>query len=65
MQSGVKSKREGWWTELPRAGLGVGVIEKLKEEKGKDVVWQGKCSGTVYVFLTISLDVFSCPNNGH
>ncbi|KAK9188658.1 hypothetical protein WN944_020063 [Citrus x changshan-huyou] len=49
MQSGVKSKREGWWTELPRAGLGVGVIEKLKEEKGKDVVWQGKCSGTVYI----------------
>lgn len=50
MQSGVKSKREGWRTELPWAGLGAGVIEKLKEEKSKDVVWQGKCSGTVYVF---------------
>lgn len=50
MQSGVKSKREGWRKELPYAGLGARVIETMKEEKAKDVVWQGKCSGTVYVY---------------
>lgn len=44
LNSGGKSKREGWRTELPRAGLGVGVIEKLKNEKRNDAVWQGKCS---------------------
>lgn len=49
LQSGNKSKRDGWITELPRTGLGEGVIEKMKEEKRHDVVWQGKCSGTVYV----------------
>jgi hypothetical protein len=49
LHSGGKSKREGWRTELPRAGLGVGVIEKLENEKRNDAVWQGKCSGTVYV----------------
>lgn len=49
LQSGSKSKRDGWMMELPRTGLG-GVIEKMKEEKRNDVVWQGKCSGTVYVY---------------
>jgi len=49
LQSGGKSKRAAWRTELPRAGLGVGVIEKMKDEKRNDVAWQGKCSGTVYV----------------
>ena len=49
LQSGSKSKRDNWITELPRTGLGEGVIEKMKEEKRNDVVWQGKCSGTVYV----------------
>ncbi|KAJ4710798.1 Glutamate decarboxylase/sphingosine phosphate lyase [Melia azedarach] len=49
MQSGAKSKRQGWLTELQREGLGAGVIEKMKEEKKKDVIWQGKCSGTVYI----------------
>lgn len=49
LNSGGKSKREGWRTELPSAGLGVRVIDRMKEEKGKDVAWQGKCSGTVYV----------------
>ena len=49
LSSGGKSKREGWRNELPSAGLGVGVIDKMKDEKRKDVVWQGKCSGTVYV----------------
>lgn len=49
LQSGGKSKRESWRTELPSAGLGVGVIEDMKEEKRKDAAWQGRCSGTVYV----------------
>lgn len=49
LQASGKSKRDGWRTELPRTGLGEGVIGKMKEEKQKDVVWQGKCSGTVYV----------------
>ena len=52
MQSGNKSKRDSWRSELPREGLGGTVIEKLKEEKSNDVVWQGKCSGTVYVAIT-------------
>lgn len=47
LQASGKSKRDGWKTELPFTGLGVGVIEKMKDEKQKDVVWKGKCSGTV------------------
>ncbi|KAG8365859.1 hypothetical protein BUALT_Bualt17G0015700 [Buddleja alternifolia] len=49
LQGSGKSKREGWRSELPRAGLGVEVINKMKDEKQKDVAWQGKCSGTVYI----------------
>lgn len=49
MQSGGKSKRESWRSELPREGLGAGVLEKMKEEKRNDIAWRGKCSGTVYV----------------
>lgn len=49
LQSGSNSKRDGWRTELAGAGLGVGVIEIMKNEKRKDAAWQGKCSGTVYV----------------
>ena len=50
LQSGSKSKREHWRTELPSTGLGVGIIDEMKDEKSKDVDWQGKCSGTVYVY---------------
>ncbi|KAH7858913.1 hypothetical protein Vadar_029294 [Vaccinium darrowii] len=49
LQSGSKSKKHGWMTELPTAGLGVGVLDDMKAEKRKDVAWQGKCSGTVYI----------------
>lgn len=49
LQSSGKSKRDGWASELPKAGLGFGVIERMKNDKRNDVVWQGKCSGTVYV----------------
>lgn len=50
LQGTGKSKRDGWRTELPTAGLGGEVIDEMKDEKLKDVAWQGKCSGTVYVF---------------
>jgi sphinganine-1-phosphate aldolase len=49
LQSDGKSKREGWKTELPSTGLGTSVLEKMSEEKRNDAIWQGKCSGTVYV----------------
>lgn len=49
LQSGNSSKRDGWLTELPGVGLGRGVLERLENSKSKDVAWQGKCSGTVYV----------------
>ncbi|KAG9150643.1 hypothetical protein Leryth_008110 [Lithospermum erythrorhizon] len=49
MQSSSKSKRNDWLNELPRAGLGVEVLQKMKEEKQKDADWKGKCSGTVYI----------------
>ncbi|XP_060969263.1 sphingosine-1-phosphate lyase [Cannabis sativa] len=49
LNSGGKSKRQGWRTELPSVGMGAGVIDIMKDEKRKDVAWQGKCSGTVYI----------------
>ncbi|XP_051122595.1 sphingosine-1-phosphate lyase [Andrographis paniculata] len=49
LQGSTKSKRDGWLTELPSTGLKVEVISKLKEQKQKDVAWEGKCSGTVYI----------------
>lgn len=45
----ASGSRDGWKTELPRSGLGNKVLEQMKYEKQKDVTWQGKCSGTVYV----------------
>ncbi|OVA09582.1 Pyridoxal phosphate-dependent decarboxylase [Macleaya cordata] len=65
LQSGSKSKRESWQTELPRAGLGGSVIEKLREEKENDVVWQGKCSGTVYIGGSDSEGHFSLINEAY
>ncbi|EXB40318.1 Sphingosine-1-phosphate lyase [Morus notabilis] len=49
LNSGGQSKRVAWRTELPSVGLGAEVLEIMKIEKTKDPVWQGKCSGTVYV----------------
>lgn len=57
MQASSKSKRDGWRTDLPKTGLGAGVIEKMRDEKEKDVTWQGKCSGTVYVGNNILIQV--------
>lgn len=65
LQSGNKSKRDGWLTELPDVGLGRGVIEKLDDSKSKDVVWQGKCSGTVYIGGTESEGHFSLINEAY
>ncbi|CAO2829768.1 unnamed protein product [Amaranthus hypochondriacus] len=62
LQSGNKSKREGWRTQLPAAGLGYRVLELMEEEKRKDVAWQGKCSGTVYIGGTESEGHFSLIN---
>lgn len=56
LQSTSKNKRDGWRSVLPKAGLGIEVLEKMKDEKRNDVIWQGKCSGTVYV--TESLRVY-------
>ncbi|XVF85310.1 hypothetical protein PTKIN_Ptkin17bG0107400 [Pterospermum kingtungense] len=63
LQSGSKSKREHWRTELPTTGLGAGVIEKMKDEKSKDVDWKGKCSGTVYIGGSESEGHFSLIND--
>ncbi|XP_011020799.1 PREDICTED: sphingosine-1-phosphate lyase [Populus euphratica] len=62
LQSGSKSKRDGWRSELPREGLGRAVIEKLNQEKSNDVAWQGKCSGTVYIGGSESEGHFSLIN---
>ncbi|PSS28605.1 Sphingosine-1-phosphate lyase [Actinidia chinensis var. chinensis] len=62
LQSGSKSKRDGWRTELPKAGLGGEVLEKMKDEKRNDVAWKGKCSGTVYIGGSESEGHFSLIN---
>ncbi|RZB54103.1 Sphingosine-1-phosphate lyase [Glycine soja] len=62
LQSDGKSKREGWKTELPSTGLGTSVLEKMREEKINDAVWQGKCSGTVYIGGSESDGHFSLIN---
>ncbi|XP_042431427.1 sphingosine-1-phosphate lyase-like isoform X2 [Zingiber officinale] len=48
LQSGNKSKRESWRTELPNIGLSRATIHELEDARNKDVAWQGKCSGTVF-----------------
>ncbi|XP_042506262.1 sphingosine-1-phosphate lyase [Macadamia integrifolia] len=65
LQSSGTSKREGWLTELPMSGLGTGVIKKMKHEKGFDVDWQGKCSGTVYIGGKESERHFSLINEAY
>lgn len=65
LQSSIKSGREDWQTELPRDGLGIGVIERLKFEKSKDVQWQGRCSGTVYIGGSESEGHFSLINEAY
>lgn len=49
LQASAASKRKRWQTELPRVGWGHEVLDRLKEIKAEDKLWQGKCSGTVYM----------------
>ncbi|XP_010549296.1 PREDICTED: sphingosine-1-phosphate lyase [Tarenaya hassleriana] len=62
LQSGGSSKKENWAVELPAKGLGDEVIEKMEDEKRKDAMWQGKCSGTVYIAGNESEGHFSLIN---
>ncbi|CAJ1839172.1 unnamed protein product [Sphenostylis stenocarpa] len=62
LQSDSKSRRDGWNTELPSIGLGTSVLEKMREEKINDPLWQGKCSGTVYIGGSESDGHFSVIN---
>ncbi|KAJ1435490.1 Pyridoxal phosphate-dependent decarboxylase [Sesbania bispinosa] len=62
LQSDSKSKREGWKTQLPSTGLGTSVLVKMREEKRNDAIWQGKCSGTVYIGGSESDGHFSLIN---
>lgn len=62
LQSTSKNKRDGWRSVLPKAGLGIEVLEKMKDEKRNDVIWQGKCSGTVYIGGSDSEGHFSLIN---
>ncbi|XP_068655782.1 sphingosine-1-phosphate lyase [Aristolochia californica] len=65
LQSGSKSKRDNWQSELPKVGLGGGVREMLENEKMKDTDWQGKCSGTVYIGGKQSEGHFSLTNEAY
>ncbi|CAA0833738.1 Sphingosine-1-phosphate lyase [Striga hermonthica] len=65
LQGSGKSNRDGWRTELPMAGLGVEVINKMKDDKQKDVAWQGRCSGTVYIAGNEKEGHFSVVNEAY
>ena len=54
LQSGGTSSKNNLRAELPTVGLSEQVIKDLETLKAKDVDWQGKCSGTVYVFLFLT-----------
>ncbi|CAN6464747.1 unnamed protein product [Victoria cruziana] len=65
LSASVKSKKEGWRSELPNVGLGRGVLEELEAEKSKDVVWREKCSGTVYIGGNESEGHFGLTNDAY
>ncbi|KAG0492874.1 hypothetical protein HPP92_006272 [Vanilla planifolia] len=65
LQSGNKSNRDDWRTELPSIGLGKGVMEKLAEANSKDVPWKGKCSGTIYINGDPSEGHFALTNEAY
>ncbi|XP_042431426.1 sphingosine-1-phosphate lyase-like isoform X1 [Zingiber officinale] len=65
LQSGNKSKRESWRTELPNIGLSRATIHELEDARNKDVAWQGKCSGTVYIGGSESENHFALINEAH
>ncbi|KAF3779528.1 Sphingosine-1-phosphate lyase [Nymphaea thermarum] len=65
LSASVKSKKENWRSELPRVGLGSGVLEELEAEKRKDVAWREKCSGTVYIGGHESEGHFALTNDAY
>ncbi|CAL9189413.1 unnamed protein product [Musa hybrid cultivar] len=65
LQSGSKSKRDSWRTELPNIGLGKATIQELEDARNKDIAWQGKCSGTVYIGGSDSENHFALINEAH
>eukprot|EP00249_Psilotum_nudum_P016971 c26084_g1_i3 orf=239-1855(+) len=49
LQRVQNSERESWQSELPQIGMGSAVLERLQREKSRDVHWQGRSSGAVYI----------------
>lgn len=56
LQSGSASSKKNLRTELPAVGIPDRVIGDLQALKDKDVRWQGKCSGTVYMHLNDTMN---------
>ncbi|XP_048561808.1 sphingosine-1-phosphate lyase [Triticum urartu] len=65
LQSGSASSKKDLRTELPAVGIPDGVIGDLQALKDKDVRWQGKCSGTVYIAGSESEGHFSLINKAY
>ncbi|CAL4950848.1 unnamed protein product [Urochloa decumbens] len=65
MQSGGTSTKNNRRAELPTIGLAEEVIKDLEELKAKDVDWQGKCSGTVYIAGSESEGHFELINKAY
>ncbi|KAI5004872.1 hypothetical protein ZWY2020_032115 [Hordeum vulgare] len=65
LQSGSASSKKNLRTELPAIGDPDGVIGELQALKDKDVRWQGKCSGTVYIAGSESEGHFSLINKAY
>ncbi|KAM0881897.1 hypothetical protein ACQ4PT_032654 [Festuca glaucescens] len=65
LQSGSGSAKKNLRTELPDVGVPDRVIDDLQVLKDKDVKWQGKCSGTVYIAGSQSDGHFALINRAY
>ncbi|GJN06120.1 hypothetical protein PR202_ga23813 [Eleusine coracana subsp. coracana] len=65
LQSGGSSTKSNLRAELPTVGLSEQVIKDLETLKTKDVDWQGKCSGTVYIAGSESEGHFELINKAY
>ncbi|BAD45497.1 putative sphingosine-1-phosphate lyase [Oryza sativa Japonica Group] len=65
LQSGGTSTKSTLRTELPTVGLSNQVINDLETLKARDVNWQGKCSGTVYIAGSESEGHFALINKAY
>uniref|UniRef100_A0A0E0JCZ6 sphinganine-1-phosphate aldolase n=1 Tax=Oryza punctata TaxID=4537 RepID=A0A0E0JCZ6_ORYPU len=65
LQSGGTSTKSTLRTELPTVGLSNQVINDLETLKVRDVNWQGKCSGTVYIAGSESEGHFALINKAY